>query len=191
MAKLAVPLKSVIASKQFGFEDFLAPLVAQACIAVMPEGRNAVNVDNVRVSKLIGRTIYDSQVVKGLVVERDSLGSVKHVTGAKIAVFGCGIEAGSTETKGNVVLNNAADLKSYTQGEEKNMEDVIASVAATGANVVIASGAIRYAARRLRVRARVYTRNGSLTCALAIPQRNRDALPGEVQPDGAEDLVKV
>jgi len=139
---LAKPLKSVIAAKQFGFEDFLAPLVAQACVTVMPDGRNAVNVDNVRVSKLIGRTIYDSQVVKGSVVERDSLGSVKHVTDAKIAIFGCGIEAGSTETKGNVVLKNAADLKSFTQGEEKAMEDAIAAIAATGANVVIASGAI-------------------------------------------------
>lgn len=140
--QLALPLKSVIASKQYGFEDFLAPLVAKACIAVMPDGRNAVNVDNVRVSKLIGRTLYDSQVVKGLVVERDSLGSVKHVTNAKVAVFGCGIEAGSTETKGNVVLKDADDLRAYTQGEEKSMEDAIAAIAATGANVVIASGAI-------------------------------------------------
>ena len=144
MAQLAIPLKSVIASKQYGFEDFLAPLVAEACIAVMPEGRNAVNVDNVRVCKIVGCTMSDSQVVKGVVVERDSLGSVKHVENAKVAVFGCGIEAGSTETKGNVVLKNATDLRNYTEGEEKSMEDAIAAIAASGANVVIASGAIRY-----------------------------------------------
>ena len=144
VAQLAIPLKSVIASKQYGFEDFLAPLVAEACIAVMPEGRNAVNVDNVRVCKIVGCTMSDSQVVKGVVVERDSLGSVKHVENAKVAVFGCGIEAGSTETKGNVVLKNATDLRNYTEGEEKSMEDAIAAIAASGANVVIASGAIRY-----------------------------------------------
>lgn len=140
--QLAVALKSVIAAKQYGLEDFLAPIVAEACQAVMPTARTSVNVDNVRICKLVGATVYDSQVVRGVVVERDSLGSVKHVEGAKVAVFGCGIEAGSTETKANVVLKTAEDLRGFTEGEEKAMEDAIAAIAATGANVVIASGSI-------------------------------------------------
>jgi T-complex protein 1 subunit theta len=104
---LAQVLRPVLASKQFGYEDMLANLVADACLAVMPPasgGKKAsVTVDNVRVCKLIGGTVADSQIIRGVVVTKDAEGSIKHAAKAKIAVFGCSIEASSTETKGTVV----------------------------------------------------------------------------------------
>lgn len=41
-------LKGSIASKINGYEDLLAPLVAQACIDVCPKNPTNFNVDNVR-----------------------------------------------------------------------------------------------------------------------------------------------
>lgn len=68
--ELAKALVPVIAAKQAGFEDFLSELVAEASISVMPPvtKKASVNVDNVRVAKLIGGSTFDSQVVKGVVV---------------------------------------------------------------------------------------------------------------------------
>lgn len=40
-------IKSAIASKQFGYESVLAPLVARACIEVLPQDPKSFNVDNV------------------------------------------------------------------------------------------------------------------------------------------------
>lgn len=40
-----------IMSKQYGYEDFIASLVAKACIAILPE-KTTFNVDNVRICKV-------------------------------------------------------------------------------------------------------------------------------------------
>jgi T-complex protein 1 subunit theta len=143
-ATLARALTPVLASKHRGYEDMLASLVADAVISVMPPAtkKASVSVDNVRVAKLIGGSVSDSQIVRGVVVHRDSEGSVKHVTKAKIAVFGCGIEAAAPETRGTVVIKSADELKAYNKGEEKMMEDAIRAIADSGAKVVVAGGAI-------------------------------------------------
>lgn len=59
------------------------------------------------------------------VANRNTEGSIKRVEKAKVVVFGCGIEASSTETKGTVLIRNADDLLNYNKGEEKLMEDII------------------------------------------------------------------
>jgi hypothetical protein len=102
--KLVAALLPVVGAKQSGTEEFLTPLIARACIGVMPPApkKPSINVDNVRVCKMIGGGIGDSTVVRGIVVQRTSEGTVNLAEDAKIAVFGCGIEAGSTETKGTV-----------------------------------------------------------------------------------------
>jgi len=143
-ASLVKALIPVLAAKQFGYEEMLSNLVADAVLSVMPPApkKPSVTVDNVRVAKLVGGTIQDSQIIRGVVVHRDAEGSIKHVEKAKVAVFGCSIEASSTETKGTVVIKNADELKAYNKGEEKAMEDAIKGIADSGAKVVVAGGSI-------------------------------------------------
>ena len=102
-----------------------------------------VTVDNVRVAKLIGGSVSDSQVLHGVVVLKDTEGSIKSVTtGAKIAVFGCSIESSAPETKGTIVIKSADELMAYNKGEERLMEEAISGIAASGAKVVVAGGSI-------------------------------------------------
>ena len=124
-------LTPVIASKQMGYEELLADLVADAVLTTMPAAgkKAAVSVDNVRVAKLIGGSVSDSQVVRGVVINRDADSSVKHVAKAKIAVFGCSIEASAPETKGVVVIKTADELKAYNKGEERMVEETIKGIA--------------------------------------------------------------
>jgi T-complex protein 1 subunit theta len=72
--QLSLALNSVIAAKQTGLETVLAPLIAKACLTVIPPApkRPSLNVDNVRVCKLIGGSTSDSTVIKGVVVQRTS-----------------------------------------------------------------------------------------------------------------------
>lgn len=65
-------IKTSIASKQFGLEDFLAGLIANASLYAMPNDVNRFNVDNVRVLKILGGNIHDSTVVHGLAILRSS-----------------------------------------------------------------------------------------------------------------------
>ena len=143
-AALVKALEPVLAAKHHGYEALLAGLVADACLSVMPAAPKpaSLSVDNVRVTKLIGGTLSDSQIVRGVVVQRDAEGSIKHVEKAKIAVFGCSIEAASSETKGTVVIHNAEELMAYNKGEERMMEDSIRAIADAGAKVIVAGGGI-------------------------------------------------
>lgn len=135
-------IKSSIASKQFGLEDFLSSLIADACIHAMPESANKFNVDNVRVQKILGGGIYDSEVVHGIVIVRGSETSTKSVINAKVAVFNTNIEMQQGETKGTVLLKNADDLLNYTKTEEDLFEQFIKGLAEAGISVVVGSGSM-------------------------------------------------
>eukprot|EP00294_Goniomonas_avonlea_P001277 CAMPEP_0114564122 /NCGR_PEP_ID=MMETSP0114-20121206/13518_1 /TAXON_ID=31324 /ORGANISM="Goniomonas sp, Strain m" /LENGTH=540 /DNA_ID=CAMNT_0001750101 /DNA_START=10 /DNA_END=1632 /DNA_ORIENTATION=- len=141
-AEMAAVLQSVIASKQYGLEDIIAPLVAKACIEVLPKDPKHFNVENVRVAKIIGSSLSASHVVNGFVLPRDSEGVIKKVDNAKIAVFNCGIEASSTETKGTVLLKSAEELEQYSLSEEHAVEKMIKEVADMGINVVVTNGTV-------------------------------------------------
>jgi len=68
-------LKPAIASKQYGQEDVLASLVADAALSVMPPNPKNFNVDNVRVVKIMGGSLASSKVVQGMVFGREPEGT--------------------------------------------------------------------------------------------------------------------
>jgi T-complex protein 1 subunit theta len=136
-------LKSAIASKQYGYEDVLAPIIAKACLEVTPaKNPTHFNVDNVRVAKILGGSVLDTHVLQGHVLTRDAEGTVKHATKAKIAVFSAGIDVAKPETKDSVILKNAEELMNYNKSEEKNMEELIRKIAEAGTQVVVSGGAV-------------------------------------------------
>lgn len=136
-------VKPVISAKQYGCEDILAPLVAEACLGTMSaSGKAAVYPDSVRVVKILGGNISQSHVVHGMVVMRGAETSLLKAEDAKITVFGCGIEASATEAKGTVLMENADDLKGYNKSEEMKMEEIIKSIADSGTKVVVSGGTV-------------------------------------------------
>ena len=74
-ATLATALKPAIASKQYGYEDKLADLVAEAALTVMPPNPKNFNVDNVRVVKIMGGNLAGSKVVRGMVFGKEPEGT--------------------------------------------------------------------------------------------------------------------
>eukprot|EP01006_Ploeotia_vitrea_P026363 TRINITY_DN59351_c0_g1_i2.p2 TRINITY_DN59351_c0_g1~~TRINITY_DN59351_c0_g1_i2.p2 ORF type:complete len:462 (+),score=317.83 TRINITY_DN59351_c0_g1_i2:512-1897(+) len=135
-------VRTAIMSKQNGNEDLLAGLVAKACHTVMPKNPFNFSVDNVRIVKVLGSSMHKSEVVRGMVVNRPPTGQVRKVKDAKIAIFTESIDAAQTDTKGTVLLESAADLLSYNEGEEKHMEKMIKSLADSGVRVVASGSTI-------------------------------------------------
>uniref|UniRef100_A0A6T8JWW1 CCT-theta n=1 Tax=Hemiselmis andersenii TaxID=464988 RepID=A0A6T8JWW1_HEMAN len=135
-------LHSCIAAKQYGLEDFLAPLVAKACVQILPKDPANFSVDNVRVAKIPGMTVGESFLMKGFVLTRDAEGTIKHVKGAKVVVFGTEVDLSATETKGNVLIKNADELMNYSKSEEESMGKIVKEIADTGVNVLVAQTTI-------------------------------------------------
>ncbi|WVZ50985.1 hypothetical protein U9M48_002181 [Paspalum notatum var. saurae] len=135
-------MRSAVASKQFGQEDVLCPLVADACIQVCPKNPANFNVDNVRVAKMLGGGLHNSTVVCGMVLKTDAVGSIKRVEKAKIAVFAGGVDTSATETKGTVLIHSAEQLENYAKTEEAKVEELIKAVADSGAKVIVSGAAV-------------------------------------------------
>jgi T-complex protein 1 subunit theta len=132
-------LRTCIASKQYGVEDILAPLVAKACVASLPSNINLFSVENVRVAKVLGGTLSDSSVVAGAVIVRDVEGTVKRLEDAKVVVYTCDVEAAQSETKGTVLLKSAEEFTNYTKSEETMLEGKIKAIADAGVNCIVAT----------------------------------------------------
>ncbi|KAL9232988.1 hypothetical protein vseg_008035 [Gypsophila vaccaria] len=135
-------MKAAVASKQFGQEDVLCKLIAEACIQVCPKNPTNFNVDNVRVIKLVGGGLHNSSVVRGMLLRNDAVGSIKRVEKAKVAVFAQGVDTSATETKGTVLIHSADQLQNYSQTEEARVEELIKAVAESGAKVIVSGGAV-------------------------------------------------
>lgn len=133
---VATALSSCIATKQYGLESTLAPLIAKACISILPSNINMFSVENIRVAKVLGGSVSDSAVVQGAVLLRDVEGTIKKVVDAKVAIFTCDFEASQTETKGTVLLKSAEEFRNYTKSEETLLESKIKAIADAGVTVI-------------------------------------------------------
>lgn len=196
-------IKAAVASKQFGQEDTLCSLVADACIQVCPNNPTNFNVDNVRVAKLLGGGLHNSTVVRGMVLKSDAVGSIKHIQKAKVAVFAGGVDSSATETKGTVLIHSAEQLENYSKTEEAKVEELIKAVAESGAKVIVSGAAVgemalhfceRYKLMVLKISSkfelRRFCRTTGAVAMLKLSQPNPDDL-GYVDSVSVEEIGGV
>eukprot|EP00058_Branchiostoma_floridae_P005088 XP_002590576.1 hypothetical protein BRAFLDRAFT_114782 [Branchiostoma floridae] len=134
-------IRTAVASKQYGNEDFLSNLITKACIMVHPK-KSAFNVDSVRVCKMLGCGVYQSTVIQGMVFKREAESDLVKAKDAKIVVYTCPFDMGNTETKGTVLIKTAKELMDFSKGEEGLMDAMVKSIADTGAKVVVSGGKV-------------------------------------------------
>jgi len=134
-------VRTAIMSKQYGLEDFLAQLVADACISVMPKS-GYFNVDSIRVCKIAGQGVQSSTWMHGMVFKRVVEGDVTKAESCKVAVYSCPLDIMQTETKGTVLIKTANELMNYSQGEENQVEQQVKSIVDAGCKVVVTGGKV-------------------------------------------------
>ncbi|KAF2001627.1 T-complex protein 1 [Amniculicola lignicola CBS 123094] len=140
--ELSKAIRTVVAAKQSGSEDFLASIVADAVLAVLPKNPVNFNVDNIRVVKIMGGSLEQSKVVKGMVFAREPEGIIKKASKARVGVYSCPVDISQTETKGTVLLHNAKEMMDFTKGEEQQIENIIKELHDSGMRVVVAGSTI-------------------------------------------------
>jgi T-complex protein 1 subunit theta len=140
--ELSKAIRTVVAAKQYGNEDILSSLVAEAVLAVLPKRHQNFNVDNIRVVKIMGSSIEQSKVVRGMVFAREPSGIIRKAEKAKVGVFACPIDISQTETKGTVLLKNAKEMLDFTKAEEKQLENAIKELYDSGLRVVVAGSTV-------------------------------------------------
>ncbi|KAI8321390.1 T-complex protein 1 [Martensiomyces pterosporus] len=141
--ELLKAIRTAIASKQYGQEDLLGELVANAVVTAMPaRDHTRFNVDNVRVVKVLGGGLSQSRVIHGMVFPRSPDTVCHRANFAKVAVFSCPVDMGQTETKGTVLLHNANEMLDYTKGEEAQMEKAVRELHEAGVKALVCGSGI-------------------------------------------------
>jgi T-complex protein 1 subunit theta len=98
--------------------------VVEAALEIMPKNPANFNVDSVRVVKILGGSIFDTQVVKGMVFGREPESQIQNATKAKVAIYTCALDIALTETKGTVLIHSSKELMDFSKGEEKQLDNV-------------------------------------------------------------------
>ncbi|MDH5018958.1 thermosome subunit alpha [Halobacterium rubrum] len=123
-------------------KDALSSLVVRAVQSVADE--NGVDTDNVKVEKVTGGAIENSELIEGVIVdkERVSENMPYGVEDAKIALVDDGLEVKETEIDTEVNVTDPDQLQDFLDQEEEQLKEMVDSLKEAGANVVFADSGI-------------------------------------------------
>jgi len=132
IAKTAMTGKGAEYSK-----DVLADLAVKSVKMVMEQGN--IDRDNIKIEKRTGGSIDDSELIKGIVIDKERLSDnmPRIVKDAKIALVDREIEIKKTEMDANIQIKTPDQMQSFLDQEERMIKDMVDKITATGANVVL------------------------------------------------------
>lgn len=134
-----VAITSLTGKSVGGEEDALADITVKACKAVAEDDK--VDTKNIRVQKKVGGVIGDTEIIKGVVIDKEAVHSrmPKKVVDAKIALFECSLEVKKTEFDAQIQISDPSKMSMFLDEEEKSLKAIVDNIKATGANVVFSS----------------------------------------------------
>ena len=119
----------------------IAELVVKAVLSVaVKDGENfIVDDDDIKVEKKAGGSIIDSNIVQGIVLDKEVVhsGMPKNIVDAKIALINTALEISKTETDAKISIQNPQQLKSFLDEENRMLKAMVDKVIGSGANVVL------------------------------------------------------
>ncbi|RLI83380.1 thermosome subunit [Archaeoglobales archaeon] len=120
--------------------EYLADLVVKTIklIAEKTDAGYEVDIDNVKLEKRQGGGIEDTQLVKGIVIDKEIVHPTmpKRIKDAKIAVLKAALEVKETETDAEIRITDPEMLQKFIEQEEKMLRDMVDTLVDAGANVV-------------------------------------------------------
>ena len=130
-----------MASKAVGAaKDHLADIAIDAVrqIVEMRGERTMADVDNIQTIKKTGKSLLESQLVNGLVIDKEVVhpGMPKLVEKAKIALLDCALEIEKTEISAEIRIRDPSQMKAFLDQENKMLQEMVDKIRASGANVV-------------------------------------------------------
>jgi thermosome len=120
----------------------LSKLVVDSLLLVsekQPDGTFKVDIDNVKVEKKPGGSILDTQLVKGIVVDKEVVhaGMPKRVEKAKIALINSALEIEKTEFDAKINISDPSQMKAFLDEEANMLKEMVEKIKSVGANVVV------------------------------------------------------
>jgi thermosome len=120
--------------------DKLAELCVQSVRQIVEEedGKIVADIDNIKVEKKSGGSSADSQLIKGIILDKERVhsGMPKRVEKTKIALLNFALEVEKTETDTKINITDPEQLKAFLAEEEQMLRKMVEQISKSGANVV-------------------------------------------------------
>ncbi|WP_255194542.1 thermosome subunit alpha [Natronobeatus ordinarius] len=117
-------------------KDHLADLVVDAVRAVADE--DGIDTENVKVEKVVGGSIENSELVEGVIVdkERVSENMPYFVEDANVAIIDGALEVKETEIDAEVSVTDPDQLQQFLEQEEAQLKEMVDTLVDVGADAV-------------------------------------------------------
>jgi len=118
----------------------LAQIVVDAIKLVAEEldDKIVIDTDQIKVEKKQGGSLSDTQLVKGIVIDKERVHPQmpKRVEKAKIALINSALEVKETETDARINITSPDQLQAFIEQEERMIKEMVDKIVESGANVV-------------------------------------------------------
>lgn len=119
----------------------LSNLAVRAIKSVVEKDENGkitVDIEDVKTEKRPGGSIKDSEIVEGVIVDKERVhtGMPEVVKDAKVLLLSIPIELKKTETKAEIKITTPDQMQLFLDQEEAMLKEIVDKVIETGANVV-------------------------------------------------------
>lgn len=124
-----------------GARGHLADISIEAIDLVKEKRGNAflADVDNIALVKKQGKGILDTQLVKGVIVDKEVIhpGMPKSLKNPKIALLDSALEIEKTEMSAEIRISDPTKMKLFLDQETEMMKNMVNKIKGSGANVVL------------------------------------------------------
>ena len=121
--------------------DTLSKIVVDAILSiVVKKGDNyAVDLENIKVEKKSGGSIQDTQIVKGIVLDKEIVhsGMPTKIEKAKIALINSALEIEKTEMSSEIRITDPTQMQMFLEEENRMLKTMVDKLHDVGANVLI------------------------------------------------------
>ena len=135
VAMTSMGSKSVTVAKEH-FAKLAVEAIKQ--VAEEKDGKLKADVDLIKVLKKHGKGLDETELVKGMVIDKEVAHSQmpKTVENAKIALLNAKLEIEKTEFDAKINIDTPEQMKLFLDEEERMLREMVDKIAETGANVV-------------------------------------------------------
>ncbi len=118
-------------------KEKLCDLVVRS-VTMVADDDGSVDIDWVKVEKKVGGSIDDSEIVEGVLIDKERVhpGMPKKVTKAKILLLNAPVEFKKTEVDAEINITSPDQLQAFLDEEERMIRAIVDKIKASGANVL-------------------------------------------------------
>ncbi|MEE3242337.1 MAG: thermosome subunit beta [Candidatus Thermoplasmatota archaeon] len=137
----AIAITSMTGKSSESHAGFLADLTVQS-VKLVAEGRGRttlVDRDNIKIQKKQGGSISDTELVSGIIIDKEPVhsGMPKSLSKAKVALIDAPLEIKKTEIESKIQINDPSQIQAFLDQEESTIKKMVDRIHKSGANVLI------------------------------------------------------